>query len=469
MALVLAIATPAVAALLIAVAASALPRRACAVAATAATAGSFAAALAYALTMGSAPAALRIAPWLPLRGADIVLRLEPSLALVLVAVTGVAAVAFAASLAAPCRPSTYAAGLVMLSADAALCAADGLLFAFAAWEIGAVAMYVLLAERSDRPRAADGARAFLAVTRSTDVAALVGIFGILAVFHSVDLGEVRARAALGGLIPSALEALRWSFGALALAALARAGQLPFSRWLASIDAPALTRVLILAVAAPSGIVLLLRLAPIAPVPALVVAGAVGAATAVLAAAVALGEPAEARALAWGAVARSGVIMVALALSPPAAAGLLVLHAVSQAALVLGASAPAGRLSRAVTVLASLADLAFVVTAPLAARRIATALRSAGGAPSEVAVDALDETRAERVLASAGRLVDSVLAAATRPLALGTERLLARPSEAPALAARATRAARTLSTLPEPASSLLLAAVVAALVAFWVLA
>ena len=388
MTLVLAIVLPLAGSLAVGACARA-PRRFVASVATAAavlTLGAVAA-LAQAFAAGKEALVADLGSWLPIRGADVAFRLDASLAPVGLVLAAALAVTLAATIRRPLPPATYATALVAHAAANTLLAAANLVLLLVAWEIAALAGYVLLAGGRRTMAAAESARGALSAARLVDAGFLVAVLGILTVFRSVDLREVGSRVALQTLIPSAIDALRWCAALLALAALARGAQLPFSRRLGdAVAMDALSRFVVRALVAPGGVLLLARLAPIVPLETLAACGIVGALTAVFAVAVLLAQREGDGALAWLAVASLGAAFASLAWSSELALAVLAAHVLAQAALAAASLLAPGR----------------VRWRPLL--RTERARRAYG-------------------LARAGEAAELVLAMATRPLAQGTERML----------------------------------------------
>lgn len=367
------------------------PRRAAASVATAASLLTFgaAAALAQAFAAGKDALVAEIGPWLPLRGAELALRLEASLLPLVLVIAGAVTLVLAASLLRPAAPATYFGVLILLGATNTILIGTNLVLVFVAWEVAALAGSVLIAGRRWTPAAADTASASLAAARLVDVAFLVAIVGILAVFRTVELRELAARVADQTLIPSAIDALRWCATLLAIVAIARGAQLPFSRWLgeAAIETDMPSRAVVRALLGAGGVLLLVRLAPILPVEATTGAGIVGATTAVFAIVVAIAQREGRRAVAWLAVASLGATFAGLLRSADLAILLVVIHVLTQTALAI----------------ASERGPALVRWRPLLSsetgRRAVLGLRRLGAAGS------------------------ALLASAARPLAQGTERVL----------------------------------------------
>src|SRR5258706_4000621 len=305
-------------------------------------------AIAQAFAAGKTSLEAELGPWLPLRGADFALRVEPSTVPLLVALTALAlliALAAVPGLADDDGASRFAAAFG-LSTGALLLVitARDLLLLFAGWELLAVGTYLLVAHRRDRPADAAAAMRSFVVARIGDTALLLAIIWWLATFRTVDMAE--------GLLPAVGATARddsvgMAFSLLVIvAALARSAQLPFHMWLPDTTrAPVAASALLHSSVAAGGVVLLLRLGPFLHPSALASAAAIGAITAIVAAVVALAQDRRSSMLAWSTISQVGLMFVAAATGAAFAAVLLLItHAAAKAALILGQDARGSRIA-----------------------------------------------------------------------------------------------------------------------------
>ncbi len=345
MTLLLLVALPLAAAAIIAIFGGLLGRRAIGAIATAALALSFGAGLALARSFAAGKTSLvaEIGPWLPIRGGDITLRIDPAMMPIALMVVGVSTLICLYSigyLAHDRGPQRYFAALdLFVFAMLLIVVASNLLLLFAGWELVGLCSYLLIAHWRERPAAAAaGVKAFV-VNRVGDAAFLVGIFSLFAMFHTVDIGEIAGRvgpdpaslraAGLGLFVPSAL---------LLIGALAKSAQLPLHVWLPdAMEGPTPVSALIhAATMVTAGVVLLLRLAPILDPSVMLDAAIIGAATALFAAVVALAQTDHKRVLAWSTISQIGLMFVGAGIGAAFAAAFhLVSHAFFKAALFLG--------------------------------------------------------------------------------------------------------------------------------------
>lgn len=332
------------------VAAVDLGRRISALVTTASVALALGASLAMlgAFAQGRTALVAELGAWLPIRGADLSLRVEPATLALLIATTAVAllaALAHAGGSAAerPTRRSLVALGLVT-SGVALLLTASNLILLLAAAQLAGIGSYLLAAHRQERAAAADAGMRVAVVGRIGDVALLLGILGFSVTFSTTDLGEIaqrfappladdaRARLAAQVLVPSAL---------VLVGAMARAGQPPFHGWLVGApDVPPAASALIHTLGCGTGVLLLLRLGAIlhpGALAAAIVVGALGAAGGALAG---LGAPRLRDVLAWSTVSQTGLMFVLVGMTGGAAlagGALFTAHALAKTAVIVAAA------------------------------------------------------------------------------------------------------------------------------------
>ena len=322
-----------------------LGRRTTGAVGTLAIAAAFGAALALLGSIGDHPGLeLRIGPWLPVPGADLSLVLEGAgLALALM-VTGVSALIALYSIGylpeGPGAQRYFAALDLFVAAMLLIVLADNLVLLFAGWELVGLCSYLLIGHERERPAAADAAVKAFVVNRIGDAAFLIGIFTFAATAGTVGIGALRT-AALEHLGPDTGTAFLLASALLLVGALAKSAQLPLQVWLPdAMEGPTPVSALIhAATMVTAGVVLLIRLRAILSPEVLVAASVIGAATALVAAAVALAQRDLKRVLAWSTISQVGLMFVAAGLGAVFAALFhLLSHAFFKATLFLGAGA-----------------------------------------------------------------------------------------------------------------------------------
>jgi NADH-quinone oxidoreductase subunit L len=212
---------------------------------------------------------------------------------------------------------------------------------FIGWEGVGLCSYLLIAFWFTRPgAAAAGVKAFL-VTRLGDVGFLLGIFVAFGVFGTTDFGvmtrDAGARLALGGGAATALALLLFA------GAAGKSAQLPLYVWLPdAMEGPTPVSALIhAATMVTAGVYMIVRLHAVflrAPA-AMDLIAAVGAVTAIFAAAAALVEPDLKRVLAYSTISQLGYMFLAVGVGA-FSAGIfhLTSHAFFKALLFLAAGA-----------------------------------------------------------------------------------------------------------------------------------
>ncbi len=343
MTLWLAVAAPLAGAILIAVAGGALGRRGVAAVGAGALAVSFGAsvALAQAFAAGRTSLVADLGPWLPLRGSALALRLDPSTVPLILVTTAVAALLALHSIGSLSRTEgtrRYFAALdLIVSATLLVILARDLVLLLAGCEIAAASAYLLITHRAWRPGDADaGIRSFV-TGRVGDAALLLGAFVLLGLFGTADLDEIGSRLAAIRLTSPADSTLFVATALLVSGALARSAQLPFHGWLpATLAAPEPAAALLHTVSGIQvGVIVLVRLAPLLHPGALVLAAAIGGATALLGAIVSLAESDRRRAIAWSTASHAGLMFAAVGAGAPGVALFQLLsHALAKATLLL---------------------------------------------------------------------------------------------------------------------------------------
>jgi NADH-quinone oxidoreductase subunit L len=301
-------------------------------------------AIAQAFAAGKTSLVAELGPWLPIRGADLSLVVDPTTVPLVLMVTGVSAAICLYSIGYLARDSgaqRYFAALdLFVFAMLLIVVASNLLLLFAGWELVGLCSYLLIAHWRERPAAANaGVKAFV-VNRIGDAAFLVGIFLFLGMVNTVDLAEIsrRIQPAVQQLTPEADAQLFAASVLLLIGALAKSAQLPLHVWLPdAMEGPTPVSALIhAATMVTAGVVLLVRLATVLHPYVLLAAAVIGALTAVFAATVALAQTDHKRVLAWSTISQIGLMFVAAGVGAVFAAVFhLLAHAFFKAALFLG--------------------------------------------------------------------------------------------------------------------------------------
>ena len=283
----------------------------------------------------------RIGPWLPLPGADFALVIDSAMLAVTLMITGVSALIAIYSigyLAGDRGPQRYFAALdLFVAAMLLIVLATDLVLLFAGWELVGLCSYLLIGHYRARPAAADAAVKAFVVNRVGDAAFLAGILLLLVSFHTVDLAQIAGVAVEHG--SSGVDLLVIASALLLTGALAKSAQFPLHVWLPdAMEGPTPVSALIhAATMVTAGVILLMRMrAALAP-DVLEAAAIIGAATALGAALVAMGQRDLKRVLAWSTISQVGLMFVAAGLGAVFAARFhLIAHALFKATLFLGA-------------------------------------------------------------------------------------------------------------------------------------
>jgi NADH-quinone oxidoreductase subunit L len=232
----------------------------------------------------------------------------------------------------------YALVLFFIGAMEGLVLSANLLFVVVFWEITALCSYALISFHNDDPKAVAGGIKALIVTGLGGIGLLAGSFLVYSQIGTFDIPTFMTKAP--GMRPLVLA---WTgFGFLAAAA-AKSAQFPFQTWLPdAMEAPTPISALIhAATMVNAGVYLLARFFPIfSPVPGWATAViAVGAASALLAAIMALSSTDLKRVLAYSTVSQLGFMVYAIGTGGIFASQFhLLSHAVFKALLFLGAGA-----------------------------------------------------------------------------------------------------------------------------------
>jgi NADH-quinone oxidoreductase subunit L len=270
--------------------------------------------------------------WLPGGpGLDVGFRLDPLSAAMaaLVATVGLVVVFYSSGYFARSEraPSALAGLLGFLAAMQGLVLADGYLTMLVFWELVGAMSARLIAWSRDDPAAPGGAvRAFL-TTRSADLGFYLAVLALYTAAGTLAFGTVRPEGALGAVVGIGL----------VVAAMGKSAQVPFQTWLAGAMAgpTPVSALLHSATMVAAGVYLLVRSESLLAGWPLELAGWVGGVTAVLGAAIALGQRDLKRLLAGSTTSQLGFMFLAAAAGGPTVAIFyLVGHAAGKAAMFL---------------------------------------------------------------------------------------------------------------------------------------
>lgn len=285
-------------------------------------------------------------PWMPTLGAHLSFHLDGLSLLFALLVTGIGAIVFlyaGAYLAGEARLGQfYAFLLVFAAAMLGLVLADNVILLFVCWELTSLASYFLIGFRHDRAAAREAALSALLVTGLGGLALLAGLLLLAAAAGSMELSQIVRAGPTVRANPRYAAALVL----VLLGTFTKSAQVPFHFWLpAAMEAPTpVSAYLHAATMVKAGVYLLARLAPVLGGTLLweVSLTAVGAATTVVGAALALVTTDLKQILAYTTVSALGTLVMLLGVGTAgvAAAGVVVLlaHALYKGALFLGAGA-----------------------------------------------------------------------------------------------------------------------------------
>ena len=224
--------------------------------------------------------------------------------------------------------------------------ADNFLLLYVAWELVGICSYLLIGFWHERPAAKEAAKKAFIVTRIGDVGMLLGILLLWREVGSFSMHEAFTQAHLGSMTQGA-EGLSQGVATAAalllfLGAMGKSAQFPFHVWLPdAMEGPTPVSALIhAATMVVAGVYLVARAFPIFQAydgDALVVVAAVGLATSLLAATIALVSVDLKRVLAYSTISHLGLMMLSLgAFGYTAAIFHLLAHGFAKALLFLGA-------------------------------------------------------------------------------------------------------------------------------------
>ena len=223
----------------------------------------------------------------------------------------------------------YAGMSFFAAAMQALVLAGDWVLLLAAWELIGLSSYLLIGFWYERPGVGSAAtRAFL-YTRTADLGLYVAIFVLVVRTGTSEISRTLEAGGTAALISGLL---------LLIAASGKSAQTPLQGWLldAMVGPTPVSALLHSATLVAAGAILMIRVSPLLPPPALLVVGTLGGLTAIVAGTIALAERDLKRLLAASTSSQYGFMLLAVgAGSPVAALFHLTAHASMKSALFLG--------------------------------------------------------------------------------------------------------------------------------------
>jgi NADH-quinone oxidoreductase subunit L len=294
-------------------------------------------AIAQAFAAGKISLVAELGPWLPIRGASIAFVVDPRTVPLLLATTAIGAgigIYAAVSLRRDRAAVRFFIALDLLVASLVIVlAARDLILLLAGWEGVGVSAYLLFVHERNGPESSAGAERAFVLGRAADAALVVAALALLALFQTVDLEQINSRLAASAPARP-VEGLLAASALVVLAALMRAGQLPFHVSLPDrSQAHPASIAAIHGLATAAGAFLLLRLAAILDPSALSAAATVGIASAILAIVSAMGERRVACER-WFTVAQFGIVIAACGLGSPSVGPLVIGTSLTRGGLAL---------------------------------------------------------------------------------------------------------------------------------------
>jgi NADH-quinone oxidoreductase subunit L len=279
--------------------------------------------------------------WLPALGVEAEFLWDPLAALMALVVTGVGAVIHLYSIGYMKHDAGYGRFFAYMNLFGAsmliLVLASNFAVLFVGWEMVGLCSYLLISFWFDRPTAAVAGKKAFVVNRIGDAGFLVGLMLVFSTFGTLDFASVfeAAPAELSTGLATAITIL------LLVGATGKSAQLPLYVWLPdAMEGPTPVSALIhAATMVTAGVYMVARtgaLFELAPVSAGIVA-VVGAATALYAATIALGQRDIKRVLAYSTISQIGYMFMAVGAAAYVAGVFhLMTHAFFKALLFLGA-------------------------------------------------------------------------------------------------------------------------------------
>ena len=290
---------------------------------------------------GAEPETVFLFEWIPMVGANASLLWDPLSALMTLIVTGVGSLIHLYSVGYMHGDERYPRFFgymnLFIGSMLTLVLADNFGLMFVGWELVGLSSYLLISFWFTKPSAAAAGKKAFIVNRIGDWGFLVGLMLIFAAFGTLDFGVVfgQARGLLSVGMATAITLL------LFVGAAGKSAQIPLYIWLPdAMEGPTPVSALIhAATMVTAGVYMIARSAALfelAPVTLAIVAS-VGAATALLAATIAIGQRDIKRVLAYSTISQLGYMIMAVGLTA-FSAGIfhLMTHAFFKALLFLGA-------------------------------------------------------------------------------------------------------------------------------------
>lgn len=309
-------------------------RRATAVAAAVVTACSLALLALHAPAVWSGAGVYQFHPWVADIGLNIGLRLDGLSFLFagLITVIGLLIILYASYYLSPedSAAKFYAVMMLFMAAMLGVVLSDNLLLLVVFWELTSVSSFLLVGYWSHRPEARSGARQALAVTGGGGLAMLAGLVMLGWIAGTFELSEMAGRAAEIQADPLFLPALLL----ILLGAFTKSAQFPFHFWLPdAMAAPTpVSAYLHSATMVKAGVYLLMRMYPVLGGSGWFesIVTAVGLATLVFAAFIALFKHDLKGLLAYSTVSHLGLVTCLVGLGSPLAAVAAVFHVLNHA-------------------------------------------------------------------------------------------------------------------------------------------
>ncbi len=216
-----------------------------------------------------------------------------------------------------------------------------LLMMYMFWELVGLSSYLLIGHYYEKKSASNAAIKAFVVNRIGDAGMFIGIMILFVHFATFSFDAIFGAVAAGDL-PFASQAWLTAAGVLIFCgAIGKSAQFPLHVWLPdAMEGPTPVSALIhAATMVAAGVFLVARMFPILTADALLVIAYIGAATALLAATVAITQYDIKKVLAWSTISQLGYMILALGVGAYAAGFMhLVTHAAFKAGLFLGSGA-----------------------------------------------------------------------------------------------------------------------------------
>ncbi|MGA9116098.1 MAG: NADH-quinone oxidoreductase subunit L [Bacteroidota bacterium] len=215
--------------------------------------------------------------------------------------------------------------------------ADNLLLLYAGWELVGLSSYLLIGHWYEKKTASDAAMKAFLVNRIGDVGFFTGIMALFATFHTFGLPEIM-EGMKAGTLPLGSEGWLTASGVLIFCgAIGKSAQFPLHVWLPdAMEGPTPVSALIhAATMVAAGVYLVARTYPLLTADALLFIAYIGAATAFIAATIAVAQYDIKKVLAYSTISQLGYMVMGLGVGAYTAGFFhLVTHAMFKAGLFL---------------------------------------------------------------------------------------------------------------------------------------